>query len=156
MVGKEVKYENLSDFYKNILQAALKALDNSYNPYSHFFVGSALLAFNGKIVTGTNCENAAYGSTICAERAAILSANTLGLGSSIMTIAIIGKGKDFDVEDIVAPCGACRQMLSELSQRSGIDLDVIMSNTKMTKVVIAKISELLPLAFGPKDLGIEV
>lgn len=149
------KFEELRGGQKSLLLKASEALKLAYNPYSNFSVGAALLASDGTIITGSNVENAAYGSTICAERAAILRANAMGI-RNFMSIAVIGRGKNFDCPDIIAPCGSCRQMLFELSQIAEIDLDVIMSSTKMTKVVIAPISELLPFGFGPKNLGIDV
>ena len=152
---KELTYEELTETQKKLLDAAEKAMKNSYNPYSKFFVGAAILTKNDKIITGTNVENAAYGSTICAERAAILRANAMGY-RVYKAIAIIAKGQDFDTEDVVGPCGSCRQVLYEFSQISEQNLEVIMSTTKKDKIVISSIEELLPLAFGPKDLGIDV
>jgi len=150
-----VNFEELKGGEKSLLLRASEALKFAYNPYSNFSVGAALLTLDGTIITGSNVENAAYGSTICAERAAILRANAVGI-RSFMSIAVIGRGKDFDCPNIVAPCGSCRQMLFEAAQVSDVDIEVIMSNTKMDKVVIAPISELLPFGFGPKDLGIDV
>ena len=98
-----------------------------------------------------NVENSAYGSSICAERSAIVSANAQGLKSASQ-IAIIIKSDKGPVNEPSAPCGACRQMLYELSQVSGVDIEIIMSNTDMSKIIISTINELLPLAFGPKDL----
>lgn len=150
-----VNFEELRGGEKSLLLKASEALKFAYNPYSNFSVGAALLTLDGTIITGSNVENAAYGSTICAERAAILRANAVGI-RNIMSIAVIGRGKDFDCPNIVAPCGSCRQMLFEAAQVSDVDIAVIMSNTKMNRVVIAPISELLPFGFGPKNLGIDV
>lgn len=72
------------------------------------------------------------------------------------SIAVIGRGKDFDTKDVTGPCGSCRQMLYEASQVSGTDLEIILSTTKKDKIVITTIKELLPLAFGPLDLGIDI
>lgn len=152
---KAYTYKDLSKEEQKLLEAAAKVMENSYNPYSHFHVGSALLAKDGSVITGTNFENAAYGSTICAERTAIFKANADGK-RKFTTIAIIGRGHDFDVDEPVAPCGACRQVIFEASQISDENIKVIMSNTKKTKIYISTIQELLPLAFGPKDLGIEL
>ena len=110
---------------------------------------------NGKIFTGSNVENAGYSATICAERSAIVSANAKGT-RVFDKIAIIAKGEGFDTKDITSPCGVCRQMLFELAQISGKDLEVIMSSTKKDKIVISTIKELLPLGFGPKDILVDV
>jgi len=152
---KEVKYDELGGLQKTLLEAAARVMETAYNPYSHFYVGAALLSQDGQIIAGSNVENAAYGSTICAERAAILRANARGI-RRFSGLAVIARGKDFDATEVTGPCGSCRQMLYESSQVSGVDLEVIMSTTKKDKIVIATISELLPLAFGPKDLGIDV
>ncbi len=152
---KEVKYNNLSAVKQVLLICADAAKEKAYNPYSHFYVGAAIMDKNGNVITGANVENAAYGSTICAERAAILHANARGL-RLFESIAIIARGETFDTQTVTAPCGSCRQMLYESSQLAESDLEVIMSTTKKDKIIIATISELLPLAFGPKDVGVDV
>jgi cytidine deaminase len=152
---KTLKYKDLNDLQKRLLDAAQEVSKKAYNPYSHFHVGAALRCTDGEVITGTNFENAAYGSTICAERAAILRANSKGK-KDFSHIAIFGKGKDFDSEDPVSPCGACRQVIMEIAQLNSTDIQVIMSNSKKDKIIIASISELLPLGFGPQNLGIEI
>jgi len=152
---QKIEYENLSEDYQRLLNEAEKVMDRAYNPYSGFSVGAALLTKNGKIITGANVENAAYGSSICAERAAILRANAEGY-REFCAIAVIAKGKDSDTTGITAPCGECRQVLNEFSQVSECDFDVILSTTKKDKIAIFKLSQLLSLPFGPKDLGINV
>jgi len=152
---KNVKYNKLTPEQKKLLDNAEKASYSAYNPYSHFFVGAAIQSTKKEIFLGSNYENAAYGPTVCAERSAILAANAKGV-RSIEKVAVIAHGKDFDCEEVTAPCGVCRQSIYECSQISEKDIEVIMSNSKKTKIIIAKISELLPLAYGPKDLGINV
>ena len=152
---KTTTYEKLTETQKKLLDKAEKVMANSYNPYSNFSVGAALLTQDDKIVTGTNVENAAYGSTICAERAALLRANAMGY-RMFKAMAIIGKKIDFDTKEVSGSCGSCRQMLYEASQVSGQDLELIMSTTNKDKIIISSINELLPLPFGPKDLGIDI
>jgi cytidine deaminase len=152
---RQVKFEELSPKEQELLAEAKQAMETAYNPYSRFFVGAALLSQDGRIITGSNVENAAFGSTICAERAALLRANVMGI-RIFEKIAIIARGKDSGTSEVTSPCGSCRQMLYEASQVSGKDFEVIMSTTALDKVVISTISELLPLAFGPKDLGIDL
>jgi cytidine deaminase len=152
---KEIPYASLAPIDKRLIDEAEKVMETAYNPYSHFYVGAALLAQNGQIFTGSNVENAAIGSTICAERAAILRANAQGI-RMFDKIAIITRGENFDTKEVFASCGSCRQMLYESSQISGRNLEIIMSTTKKDKIVVATIEELLPLAFGPKDLGIDL
>lgn len=152
---KKLKYKSLDPIQKKLLDAAQKVSVNAHNPYSSFYVGAALLCDDGEIITGTNFENAAYGSTICAERAAILRANSKGK-KKFSRIAIYGRGKDFDSKDPVSPCGACRQVIMEIAQLTDYDIEVIMSNSKKDEIVVATISELLPLGFGPQNLGIKI
>ncbi len=152
---RQVNYESLSLEDKSLLEAAQEVMRNAYNLYSHFYVGAAILARDGTIITGVNVENAAYGSTICAERGAIMRAYAQG-SRLFDRIAIIARGESFDTKEVSAPCGSCRQMLYEASVISKVDLEVIMSTTQHDKIVVATISELLPLAFGPEDLGVDV
>lgn len=153
---KQIDYRELSPLQRHALDAAAEVMENSYNPYSHFYVGATLYGMHlGVLVPGTNVENAAYGSCICAERAAILSANAQGL-RKFDGIAIIARGETFDTQEVTGPCGSCRQMIYELSQLSGCDMEIILSTTQKDKIVITTIGELLPLAFGPLDLGIDV
>jgi len=152
---RDATYSSLTPLQQTLLDQAAAAMETAYNPYSRFFVGAALHSLDNQIITGSNVENAAYGSTICAERAAILRANAMGV-RSFDSLAVIGRGVDFDTTQVSSPCGACRQMLYESSQIAGIPLEVIMSTTQKGKIIIATIDELLPLAFGPKDLGIDI
>jgi cytidine deaminase len=149
-----LSYRQLKRIERDLLDEAEKVMENAYNPYSHFYVGAALFTNDGQIISGTNVENAAYGSTICAERAAILRANAMKK-RVFSRIAIIARGEDFDTKEVTSPCGSCRQMLFESSQ-IGTGLEVIMSTTQKDKIIIATIEELLPLGFGPRDFGIDV
>jgi cytidine deaminase len=130
-------------------------MELAYNPYSRFYVGACLIMDGANLIAGANVENAAYGSTICAERAAIMHANALGLRCAT-DIVIVARGRNFPTTNITAPCGACRQMLFELAQVSGCDMGVFMATTHLDKIMVATISELLPLAFGPVDIGVNV
>jgi len=152
---KDIDYNELSEMQRNLLDAAERTMENAYNPYSKFFVGAALLLDDGEIITGANVENVAYGSTICAERMAIGRANATGK-RIYDAIAVIARGEDFDTAVVTGPCGSCRQMIFESSCVSGKDIEVIMSNTRKDKIIISTIRELLPLAFGPKGLGVDI
>ncbi len=114
----------------------------SYVPYSHFPVGAALLCRDGTVFTGCNVESAAYGSTICAERTALLKAVSEGHRDDWEAIAIAGRGQDF-----CWPCGSCRQMLYEFAPQ----LRVLAARRDRTFQVVS-LSELLPCGFGPKSL----
>ena len=115
----------------------------SYVPYSRFPVGAALLCGDGRVFTGCNVENAAYGSTICAERTALVKAVSEGYTSGFAAIAIAGQGGDY-----CWPCGACRQMLYEFAP----DLRVLAVRGD-GQFMEASLRNLLPHGFGPDSLG---
>ena len=151
----ETKFNDLTEIEKQLIEEAEKARENAYNPYSKFYVGAALLSSDGRIITGANVENASYGLTICAERAALLKANSIGV-REFYKIGISTRGETFDVEEPTMPCGACRQWIYEFSQISETDIEIISASTKRGKILKAPISELLKAAFGPKDIGIDI
>jgi cytidine deaminase len=152
---RAVLFDQLSCDNKELLSIAKFVLDRSYNPYSGFHVGAALRGSNGQIYSGTNFENASYGNTLCAERSALASANN-DAQREFSSIAIIARAGENPTTQITAPCGTCRQSLFEASQIADSDLEVIMSTTNFDKIIVSSIQELLPLGFGPKDLGIDV
>ena len=125
-----------------LVEKAFTMLDKSYVPYSHFPVGAALEGADGVIYTGCNVENAAYGSTLCAERTALVKAISEGC-RSFTRLAVVGNSADY-----CWPCGACRQMLREF----GTDLEVLAANREGAYVAIS-LEELLPHSFGPETLG---
>ena len=127
------------------LELVKKAFDMhrfSYVPYSHFPVGAALLCEDGRVFTGCNVENAAYGSTICAERTALLTAVSEGCREGWTAIAIAGTGEDY-----CWPCGACRQMLYEFAPH--LRVLAARGDGQFQQV---ELSQLLPMGFGPKSL----
>ena len=128
---------------QELVKKALAMHQFSYVPYSGFPVGAALLTQEGRVFTGCNVENAAYGSTICAERTAIVKAVSEGCREGWEAIAIAGKGEDF-----CWPCGACRQMLYEFAP----ELEVLVAK-KDHSFVKYRLRELLPQGFGPTSLG---
>lgn len=130
----------MNTVYRKLIAAAKKARRNAYCPYSKFKVGAAILASSGKIYAGANIENASYGLTLCAERAAAACAVSDG-ERHFAAIAIVAGDRP------VAPCGACRQVLSEF----GADMDVILGTLRGEGTVI-KLSALLPSAFTPRML----
>ena len=139
--------------YQALLDAATAAAKNSYSPYSGFSVGAAVLTDSGNIFCGTNLENAAC-IMVHAETAALAQANTAG-ERGIRAIAITAHSRGGDLQEVVAPCGSCRQEIFELSHLGKRDVELILANTKHTKIVLTRISELLPLAFGIRDLGVD-
>ena len=121
---------------QELCKKAVDMLDMAYVPYSHFPVGAALECSDGTVFTGCNVENAAYGSTICAEHTAIVKAVSEG-HRDFVRIAIAGKSKDFCV-----PCGSCRQVMMEFSP----EMEVICLNGAGESKTFA-LRELLPYGF---------
>ena len=114
---------------EKLYQKAIEAYLNSYSPYSHFGVGAALLMKDGMIISGTNIENASYGLSNCAERTALFSAYTLGYKKEdIVKMLIVA-----NTPGPVSPCGACRQVISELV---GPEVPIVLSN--LAKVAIIR------------------
>ena len=125
-----------------LVNAALKARENAYVPYSTFPVGAAVRVGSDRVYMGSNIENASYGLTNCAERTAIFKAVSEG-DKEITEIAVVA-----DTEGPTPPCGACRQVISEFMPPEG---RIVLSNTK-GDILETTVSELLPGAFKPEDL----
>jgi cytidine deaminase len=128
--------------YKLLTEKAIEAKSNALPTYSKFHVGAALLTEDNKIYSGCNVEVSSYSLTICAERNAIFKAVSEG-ERKFKAIAIASDDKDF-----CPPCGACRQVISDLCG----DIDVVMVNQKK-ELKIVKLSDLLPLPFGGERLS---
>lgn len=123
-----------------LISAARGAQARAYAPYSNFRVGAALESADGKVFLGCNVENASYGLTICAERAAVCAAVSAGVTRFRRAVVVS------DVDPPAAPCGACRQVLAEF----GLDLPI--DGVGSTTSVRWRLSDLLPAAFGPEQL----
>lgn len=129
---------------EKLVDLALDAMKNAYAPYSHFLVGAALLAADGKVYTGCNVENGSYGATVCAERVALFKAVSEGKRQGdFATIAVVG-GHEGKVTDYCPPCGICRQALAEFSPRG--DLSVILWNGEACRRMT--LADLLPESFS--------
>ena len=134
--------------YSELAALAVKATRRSYAPYSRFNVGAALLCADGTVYLGANIENAAYSVTCCAERVALFAAVRDGK-REFKAIAIAG-GLNGEIKDACAPCGTCRQALSEFC--SG-DFDIVLALPDGNYEQY-KLSELLPKSFGPHALDV--
>ena len=129
-----------------LYEEAVKVRKNSYSPYSKFKVGAALLLDDNKIITGTNVENSSYGLTMCAERNALFTAIAQGYKKeNILAILVVA-----NTDGPCSPCGACRQVISELMEK---DADVILTNRK-NDIKEFKVKDLLPFTFTKEDLNV--
>lgn len=127
---------------RELVEIAFTMLERSYSPYSHFPVGAALEGTDGKVYTGCNVENAAYGSCICAERTALVKAVSEGC-QSFRRLAVVGGGEDY-----CWPCGSCRQMLYEFA--SELEILIARGDHDFVKTTLR---ELMPHGFGPEALA---
>lgn len=122
---------------KELIKKAKLAMSNSYVPYSKFPVGACAISNDGELITGCNIENASYGLTICAERVTLFKAYSEGI-TDIKALVVIG-----NTSEPISPCGACRQVISELAG----DAVLYLSNHDASKIKKVTIDELLPYRF---------
>ena len=130
---------------RQLLEQAIEARKNAYAPYSGFQVGAALLGKSGRVYLGCNVENAAYSPTNCAERTAVFKAVSEG-ERSFTAIAIVG-GSGEALNELCAPCGVCRQVLSEFAEKG---FRVVLGTPE--NIVATTLDALLPLSFSKNDL----
>lgn len=136
----------LSENEQVLISKSKDAVKNAYAPYSKFNVGAAVLLENGEIITGTNQENAAYPSGLCAERVAIFYANSQYPDVPVKAIAVTAYTNDKFIEKPVPPCGSCRQVIIETETRFKTPIKIyLVSDKKVTVIEDAK--SLLPLHF---------
>jgi len=128
------------DVRQTLIERALAVRQWAYVPYSHYRVGAALLADSGRVYDGINVENAAYGSSICAERTALVKAVSEGERRFEAIVVVTDNGG--------SPCGSCRQMLAEF----GLGLKILLVNGEGKLLRETTLRELLPDAFTPESL----
>lgn len=141
---RELTKDNICD----LIAAAIEARRNSYSPYSHYQVGAALLTADGRVVTGCNIENAAYGPSNCAERTAFFKAVSDGV-REFSAIAIVGSPEGEELTQYAYPCGVCRQVMMEFCEPESFQVIVAKSEADYR---VMTLSELLPEGFGPANL----
>ena len=140
-------YEELDAADRELVDAAREATNRSYAPYSHFSVGAAARLANGIVVTGTNQENAAYPSGLCAERTTLFYANSQHPDQAVTTLAIAARNEhDEFLESPIPPCGACRQVMLETEKRFKQPMRVLLYGKKGI-YELKNVGELLPLSF---------
>lgn len=161
----EINYEEfdspdeLPEDEQDLIASAWEARETAYAPYSHFHVGAAILTKDGKILKGSNQENANF-KVSCAERVVLDSMGPAGLKDQTAKIAVVGGPEAMDInakptepEEPVTPCGECRQNIKEVEDISGSPIVIITASRNKIRRFVS-IGSLLPFAFGPANLGI--
>lgn len=154
MTNKEIKiayleYESadqLDPQDRKLAQAAIEATGNSYAPYSHFNVGAAVMLEDGEIIKGSNQENAAYPSGLCAERTALFYAGATYPDKAVIKLAIAAGQNGKLCDTPATPCGACRQVMAQYQFKGGRPMEVLLIGARNIWK-FSKVDDLLPLIF---------
>ena len=154
MTNKEIKiayleYESadqLDPQDRQLAQAAIEAVGNSYAPYSHFNVGAAVMLEDGEIIKGANQENAAYPSGLCAERTALFYAGATYPDKAVVKLAIAAGQNGKLCDTPATPCGACRQVMAQYQFKGGRPMEVLLIGARNIWK-FSKVDDLLPLIF---------
>ena len=145
-------YDELSGADKAVVDAARAATANSYAVYSNFSVGAAVRLGNGTVVSGSNQENAAYPSGLCAERTTLFWANSQYPKEPVEVLAIAARSAQGELEFPITPCGACRQVMLETEKRFGNKMKIILYGTRQCYVIDDGVRALMPLSFDSDSL----
>jgi cytidine deaminase len=138
--------EELEGKYRGLIKSAYDACSTSYAPFSKFCAGAAVLLENGETVKGSNQENAAYPSGLCAERVAVFYANSFYPAIPVIAIAIAASVAGVPCKEPVYPCGSCRQSLLQSERRFGKNIRVFMVGSEKIRMV-ESVKDLLPFGF---------
>ena len=144
------KTEDLSAGDARLRSLAIEAAQKAYAPYSKFSVGAAVLLDNGDYAKGSNQENAAYPSGLCAERVALFSVGANSPDVPVKALAIVAI-KDGEIQPVVSPCGGCRQVMLEMEQRHNSNMRVLMIGCNDV-IIVSSAKDLLPFCFGNDNL----
>lgn len=146
-------YDELPAADRQLIDAARRMTFHSYAPYSHFSVGAAALLDNGQVVTGSNQENAAFPSGLCAERTTLFYANSQYPDIPVLTLAIAARNEHGEYTGTpTPPCGACRQVMAEVQKRNGgKPLRILLYSTSGT-YELPGVESVLPLTFNAESM----
>jgi|SRR5699024_1002791 len=140
--------DELPQAIQELFKRSVEARENAYVPYSHYSVGAAIRMASGKIVTGSNQENAAYPSGLCAERTAIFYAGANFPGEKIESIAITAKSSEKTIKTPTPPCGACRQAIAEYEFKQQQPIAIYFRGEIGQIFKVDSLLDILPLAFN--------
>lgn len=144
--------EELPNDIQNLMNQAVAIRKKAYAPYSQFRVGTALLLDNGKTVLGSNQENAAYPSGLCAERVAIFHAGSVYPEAKILKMAITAASDTNQTQAPIPPCGSCRQSIAEYEIKQDTPIEIYFMGEIGTIYQSASLKNLLPFMFDKKFL----
>jgi cytidine deaminase len=148
IVIDKLRLEELSESDKMLVTRAREISQTAYAPYSKFNVGAALLLDNNQVVTGSNQENIAFPSGLCAERVALFTSGSQFPNNKVLTLAIVAKGELLKPGTALSPCGGCRQVMSETEMRQKQPFRVVLADDNDDVTIFYAASDLLPLTFG--------
>ncbi len=137
---------------QELVNNAISSLKDAYAPYSGFQVGASILLENGKIINGSNQENVAYPSGLCAERVAIFYASSNYPNIKIIKMAISVQAVDFNINDVISPCGACRQVMAEYEENQNYPVQIILHSPNNDILIVDRVQDLLPFMFKSPHL----
>jgi cytidine deaminase len=137
----------LSEQEQQLVANAKSALKTAYAPYSGFLVVASVLLENGEIINGSNQENVAYPSGLCAERVALFYAGARYPDVKVKKIAVSVLSKNFEVTEVVSPCGACRQVMAEYEEKQEEAIKVILHSPTDEVLIANTVEDLLPFMF---------
>jgi cytidine deaminase len=143
----------LSEPFQSLCNEAIKALSGSHSPYSKFRVGAALLLQSGKILHGSNQENVAYPSGLCAERVALFNWGANHSDDPIVAMAVTARTDEFEILQPVASCGACLQVMAECEKMQERPFEIILFLSDGPAWVMRGVDSFLPFLFFEKRLG---
>ncbi len=149
-------FNSLETADAELLEAARRATGYAYAPYSKFRVGAAVRLANGQILSGSNQENASFPAGICAERVALSAASATFPGIAISSLALTYINESGTGSRPIAPCGICRQTLTEYEQRFGQSIRLVLGGISGEIFIIKRATDLLPFAFSSQELKPEL
>lgn len=148
---REYRFDELTPEYRQLITSAKEQTEKAYAPYSNFYVGAAVLLNNGEVFSGSNQENAAYPSGLCAERTVLFYANAQRPDIAVKAIAVAAYTNGSYLEMPISPCGACRQVLLESETRHHQKMEVLLYGKEFV-YVFESAASLLPFCFMKESL----
>lgn len=145
----ELEHYNLLDRHiQNMVEKAYEIAKNAYAPYSNFHVGACIELNDGTLITGSNQENIAYPSGLCAERVALFFAGANHPNESVKKIVVVAKGNLVGQDDCLSPCGSCRQVIAETERRQKENIEIYLVSQSGKTFIFDSIKDLLVFPFG--------